>query len=148
MPEQRLKPTPQWTPTAAAGWKAGVISTVLALAANLAALAVATAAGAEMVVQPAGATETLAVGALLVIVTTVVPLALGTILLVVRRWRGPKAWRALAAVGLTIGIVTVVGPLTTTASAGTKTALAFMHVATGVIWFLVVRRAAAQERPT
>lgn len=148
MTEQQLKPAAPWALPAATGWKAGVISTVLALAANLATLAVATAAGAEMMVQPAGATEAMAVGAWLVIVTTVVPLALGTVLLVLLRARGPKGWRLLASVGLAIGILTVVMPLTTTASAGTKTALAFMHVATGLIWYLVVRRAAAQEPPT
>ncbi|MBA3719832.1 MAG: DUF6069 family protein [Actinomycetota bacterium] len=147
MTEQQLEPAPPWTLPAATGWKAGVISTVLALAANLAALAVATVAGAKMVVQPAGATEAMTVGAWLAIVTTVVPLALGTVLLVLLRARGPKGWRMLASVGLAIGILTVVMPLTTTASAGTKTALAFMHVATGLIWYLVVRRAAAQEPP-
>lgn len=148
MSEQQLESSPPRTLPAATGWKAGAISTVLALTANLAALAVATAAGAEMMVRPAGTTETLTVGALLVIATTVVPLTLGTILLVIRRGRGPRAWRALAVVGLAIGLITVIGPLTTTASAGTKTALAFMHVATGVIWFLAVRRAATQDRPT
>ena len=123
-------------------WQAGLTSTAVAAATNLGVLAVARLAGADMVVQPQSTDQAITVGAGSVVVMTVVPLLLATLLLLpLRRW-GPAAWRALALGGLVIGVATVVMPFTVSAAAGTASGLALMHVVAGVVWFVAVRRAA------
>jgi len=74
---------------------------------------------------------------------TVVPLIVGGLLLAALGRRGAGAWNVLAWVGLALGVVSVVAPLDAAVETSTGVALALMHVATGVTWFLVVRREAA-----
>lgn len=137
-PSTSERTSPVFTPSAGYTWRTGVISMGIALAANLAVLVVALLAGAEMV-----AAQT-SIGAIFVALNTVGPLLIATlVLLPLRRW-GARAWRALATTGLTIGLVTSPAPFTVPAEDSTRIALAAMHVITGVIWFLVVRRAAAR----
>jgi Family of unknown function (DUF6069) len=103
-------------------------------------------AGADMNVQPPGSTSALAIGPELVVVTAIVPLVPATLLLAAVRRRGPKGWRLLATTGLAVGVVSAAGPLLSTATPGTKAVLVSMHVVTGLIWFVLVRRA-ARTRP-
>ena len=127
-----------FTPSAGRTWRTGLTSICIALAANLAVLAVAVLAGAEMV-----AAQT-SIGVFLVSVNTVVPQLVATlVLLPLRRW-GARAWRVLATTGLAIGLVSSPAPFTVSAEDPTRAALAAMHVITGVVWFLVVRRAVAR----
>lgn len=130
-------------PTVGATALAGAGSAIAALAGNLAVLGIATLAGADMIAQPSNQLP-LHVGVVLVTTTTVVPLLAATALLLpARRWAA-RGWRALAVTGLVLGVGSVVLPLTVQAETGTRLALAVMHVITGVVWFLVVRRAAAR----
>ncbi len=128
--------------TAARGWRTGGLAIAVALAGNLIAFAVASVAGAGMTVQPLGASEAMNIRPGLVIVTTASPLLGATVLLVLVRRLGERAWRVLAAVGLVLGVLTIAMPLTVTASTGTQVALGSMHVLTGLVWFVLVRRAA------
>lgn len=129
---------PAFTPSAGRTWCTGLTSIGIALAANLAVLAAALLAGAEMV-----AAQT-SIGVLFVAVNTVLPLLVATlVLLPLRRW-GARAWRVLATTGLAIGLLSSPAPYTVSAEDLTRAALAVMHLITGVVWFLVVRRAVAQ----
>ncbi len=137
-PSTSERTSPMSTPSAGRTWGTGLTSIGIALAANLAVLAVALQAGAEMV-----AAQT-SIGVFFVAVNTVVPLLIATlVLLPLRRW-GARAWQVLATTGLVIGLVSSPAPFTVSAEDLTRAALAAMHVITGVVWFLVVRRAAAR----
>ncbi len=130
--------SPAFAPSAGRTWRTGLTSIVIALAANLAVLAVAVLAGAEMVAAK------MSINAFFVAVNTVVPLLIATlVLLPLRRW-GARAWRVLATTGLAIGLVSSAAPFTVSAEDLTRASLAAMHVITGVVWFLLVRRAAAR----
>jgi hypothetical protein len=118
-----------------------VTSIGIALAANLAVLGVALLAGAEMVAAKTS------IGVFFVAANTVVPLLVATlILLPLRRW-GARAWRVLATTGLVIGLVSSPAPFTVSAENSTRAALTVMHLITGVVWFLIVRRAAVRGGP-
>ena len=108
------------------------IGIVVALAANLVAYAVASAAGATWMAngQP--------VNAILVVVATVVPMAIGGVItwLLARRW--VKATATMAWVGLAFAVISVPGPLWGSDDAPTRFSLAAMHVTTGIIWFFAV----------
>ncbi len=137
-PSTSERTSPAFTPSAGRTWGTGLTSIGIALAANLAVLAVALQAGAEMV-----AAQT-SIGVFFVAANTVVPLLVATlVLLPLRRW-GARAWRVLATTGLVIGLVSSPAPFTVSAEDLTRAALAAMHVITGVVWFLVVRRAPAR----
>lgn len=117
------------------------VLTVLATAAllNLLIWAAARLAGVELEVGRSGA-ELMSVGPVMVVLTTAVAVLVGGLALYVSalRWSRPHA--VLGWVGLAIGVLTVVLPLTAVASAGTRGALAVMHIATGVVWWLGLQR--------
>ena len=137
-PQTSVRSTPAFTPSVGRTWRTGLTSIGIALAANLAVLAVAVLAGADMVAAQ------MSIGAFFVAMNTVVPLLIATlVLLPLRRW-GARAWRVLATTGLAIGLVSSAAPFTVSAEDLTRAALAAMHVITGVVWFLLVRRAAAR----
>ena len=129
---------------AAAGWRAGALTGAVALAANLTVLVAGNLAGADMSVLQPGADEAMTVGPVQVVATSLLPVALATGVLVAVRRRAPAAWRFLATAGLVVGVLSIVMPLAVTATGGTKATLAVMHLVTGAVWFLVVRRAAGQ----
>ena len=131
-------------PSAASTWRTGAASAAAALAGNAVLLVVARAAGADLLVRRALGEPAQGVGLGAVAVMTLAPVLLATlVLLLVRRW-GARAWRALAVVGLVVALVTVPAPFTVLADTSTRVALALMHVVAGVAWFVVVRRAAAR----
>lgn len=133
------------SPSAWSAWRTGGLSALVALVANLVVLVTGTAAGAEMSVLAAGAGQPMTVNAAMVVATTLLPLLLATGVLVLVHRRGARAWRLLASAGLVVGVVTVVMPLSLTATVGTKAVLALMHVITGLVWFVLVRRAAGAQ---
>lgn len=135
------------TPDRAVAWNAGGTALIVALALNLATLVVAKIVGVEMAVRPSGAAAAMEINGWLVFATTVVPLLVASVLLYLTRQHRPRAWQVLAMVGLAIGVLTVAMPLSATATAGTKVALTLMHLATGIVWFVVVRRAATEAAP-
>ncbi|NAZ76318.1 hypothetical protein GTQ99_12975 [Kineococcus sp. T13] len=125
----------------AAVLRVGALAAGCALVANLLALLVGRLAGADMVVgRPGSAGQE--VGPAPVVVATLVGLAAGTVLLLVLRARGARAWTAVAVAGLVAGVVTTAAPLSMDAGTTTRVTLAAMHVLTGLAWFVVVRRAA------
>ena len=108
------------------------IGIVVAIAANLAVYAVASAAGATWIANGQQ------VNPLLVVVATIIPMVIGGAItwLLARRW--VKATAAMAWVGLVFAVVSVPGPLLGSDDAPTRFALAAMHVITGIIWFFAV----------
>jgi hypothetical protein len=56
--------------------------------------------------------------------------------------RGARAWQLLAAAGLAFGLITIVTPVLATATVATTMILATIHVITGLVWFILVWRAA------
>ncbi len=139
-PATSERTSPAFTPSTGHTWGTGLTSIGIALAANLTVLAVALLTGADMVAAQ------MSIGAFFVAMNTVVPLLIATlVLLPLRRW-GAGAWRVLATTGLAIGLLSSPAPFTVSAENSTRAALAAMHVITGVVWFLIVRRAAARAR--
>jgi hypothetical protein len=135
---------PSTAPLVACAARAGATSAGVAIAVNLAALGVATLAGADMVVRVSVSQPAMHISGPVVAVTVLVPVLAGTLLLIpARRW-GARGWRALATAGLALGVLSVVTPLAVEAASGTRLALASMHLISGVTWFLVVRRAATR----
>lgn len=132
-------------PSASRAWRIGLTSIAIALVGNLAILAAARLTGAEMEVPYNEAAETMTVGIGSAALMTVAPTLLATLLLVGLRRRGTGAWRALATIGLVIGLVTTPAPFTVLAAGDTRAALVLMHVVTGAVWFVIVRRAAARS---
>lgn len=126
--------------TSGGAWRTGMVAGGIALVVNLAVLAMAGFAGADMSAQPPGQ-DAMAVGVAMVAALTAVPVLLGSALLVALRGRGGKAWRILALLGLIVGVTTAPAPFTVEAEGATRVALASMHVITGLVWFVVVRRA-------
>lgn len=106
---------------------------------NLVVFAVARALGADFdIVRPDGVGFT--VGVVAVLAMTIGSLLAGGVALAVAgRW-GRRGWDVVAWTGLALGVLTVVMPLTGAASPGTKAGLASMHLLTGLVWFLLLRR--------
>lgn len=124
------------------GWRAGLIASAAALAANIALLYTARGLGADMAVRPAETEAAMTIGIGTVVLMTLLPMLFATLLLLpLRRW-GPRAWHLLAAAGLAIAVVTVPAPFTMLAQTGTQVSLACMHLTAGIAWFVLVRRAA------
>ena len=128
-------------PSARTAWRIGALIAGLAAAVNLVVLALGRIAGADMNVQPAGAPTAMTIGIGLVVVTTVLPVLVGTLLLIAVRGRGGPAWRFLAAAGLVFGLASVAMPVLATATAATTTTLGSMHVVAALAWFVLVWRA-------
>lgn len=125
----------------ALAWGTGGSALLVAIAVNLVALVVARIAGAEMLVSPSGG-EAMEINGWLVFATTVVPLLIASVLLYLARRHRPRSWQVLAVVGLAVAVLTTAMPLSATATTGTKTALVLMHLLTGLVWFVLVMRAA------
>ena len=120
--------------------RTGATGIVVALVANLLILLVGRSAGADMVIGPGDSAQT--VGVLPVVITTLVGFVAGTLLLLVIRNRGRRAWNFVALAGLVLGIGSVAAPLSMTAESATHVTLAAMHIVTSLVWFFAVRRGA------
>jgi hypothetical protein len=129
----------------ALAWRTGAWSAGIAIIINLIVLGLGRLAGADMSVQPPGSPAPMIIGVVQVVATVLVPLLVATLLLMAVRGRGARAWRILAAVGLAVGLITVAMPVLATATAATTTVLATMHVVTGLVWFVLVWRAARRQ---
>lgn len=124
------------------GWRTGGLAVAASLAGNVIVWAVTSVAGADMMVRPTGAAEPMKVNVGWVVASTALPLLVATVLMVLLRHRGAATWRMLAWVGLCIGVLTIVMPLTATTTVDTRVALTSMHLITGLVWFTSVRHAA------
>ncbi len=117
--------------------RAGIVAGA-ALIVNLLILTLARLFGADMLVDQGG--EGIEIGYLPVAISSVAPVVVGGLLLLVAR-RHPKGLRLMAAIGLVVALVSVVAPVLAALGVGTAVALSLMHVVVGVIWFVVLRRA-------
>ncbi len=122
------------------GWRTGLTAGVIAVGLNLAVLAIARIGGANMSARPSGQ-EAMTVGVLMIVAVTLVPVLIGSGFLAMLARRGTRSWWKLAIAGLVIGVVTAPASLTVEAESSTRAALAAMHLITGCVWFVVVRRA-------
>lgn len=122
-PGVRSIPLTRTVPVAAAG--AAVV--------NLGLLALGHAIGAAMVADGN------ALSPFAVVIATLIGLALGVVPLVLVARGRPRRVRALAGVGLAVGVVTVALPLLLVADGATAAVLAAMHVAAGAAWFVALR---------
>ncbi|SDI09105.1 hypothetical protein SAMN05192558_101670 [Actinokineospora alba] len=122
----------------------GGLATIAAGLGNLLALVIGRLAGADMSVLQPGATEAIEIGVVIVALGTVVPFALGTATLALTTRWGRRGWTAVAWLGLAVGLLTTVSPFTVEASTSTSATLAAMHVVSGVVWFVLVRRSSSQ----
>lgn len=118
-------------------------ATAVALAVNLALLALGRAAGASFAVpdrRQAG--ELMEVGAWAVALSTLLPLAVGlaAAALLTRRW--PRASRALQAAGVVITLASLGMPLSVDTDASTRLLLAAMHLIVGGAYVVALRRGA------
>lgn len=135
-----------FSPSAGHTFRTGLTSVAIAVALNLVVYGAARLAGADMLMQRSEAEPAMEIGIGPVATLTAVPMLLATLLLLlVRRW-GARAWTVLAITGLVVGIVTVPLPFTVIAEGSTRVGLALMHVVAGAVWFIVVRRGTADRR--
>jgi hypothetical protein len=140
---------PTVPPRAASISRHGIATALAATILNSALWGLGRLLGVDFVVVPRGSApadaQTISVG--IIAVMTIVPVLLGSGLLAATRGASDRWWPRLAPAGLAVGIVTLAMPLAATASVGTKALLAAMHLVTGVIWFVQVRRAITGGRP-
>ncbi|MGP3683377.1 DUF6069 family protein [Streptomyces sp. IBSNAI002] len=111
-------------------WKALVTGAVGAVVVNLIVLAVAKLAGASLIVVDSGQEHPITVGG--VISASVIPLVVGMgAALLLAQWK-PVFLRIAQYVGGGLALLSVAGPLSSSADGGTVAALALMHLTLGV----------------
>lgn len=133
------------SPIVARAWRVGLSAGTAALGVNLGVLFLARGLGTDMLLRVAISEPAVAIGVVTVTCTTLAPLLVATLLLLLLRPWGTRAWRVLAAIGMVFAVVTVAAPFTVDASRDTQMALACMHLAAGAAWFITVRRATVGE---
>ena len=111
-------------------WQASAAGAVAAAVGNLVIFLIGLAAGASFVVMDRGELHQVTAGE--VIVATVPPLVVGTVLaaLLARWW--PGVLRLAQVIGGTLALLTAAGPIMADTDGGTRLALALMHVVLGV----------------
>ncbi|QBI18806.1 hypothetical protein ER308_04085 [Egibacter rhizosphaerae] len=116
--------------------RAATVGAVAATVVNVALWGIGRVAGASFVVDPGLGEPNLEVGVIKVILTTLVPFAVGAALLALAaRWS--RRWVAvLAVVAGVFAVVSAVGPLDGGHDTGTGVLLATMHVTTGAAFVL------------
>ena len=118
------------------------VAALLALIGSATIWTVATMLGADFEVAPSPSSA-MHIGIATVTAVTVVAVLLGGLALGVSAPRWPQAATVLARLGLAIGAVSMIMPLTVHAEPGTKIALMSMHLLTGIVWWLALHH---QER--
>lgn len=111
-------------------WQASAAGAVAATVANLVILLIGRAAGASfVVVDGANLHEVATTG---VIIATVPPLVVGTVLAALLAHWWPPIIRVAQVIGGALALLTVAGPLMADTDGGTRLALALMHVVLAV----------------
>ncbi|MFB7718681.1 DUF6069 family protein [Nocardia sp. NPDC056100] len=126
-------------------WRTGVFAFATAAITDLVIFGIAKLAGADMVVTPRGG-RTMTVGIGVIVSALFVAIAIATLALRFLTAHGESRRRALAAGGLAVGLISIALVLTAGATVETKIALASMHTAAGLIWFIAVWRPTAPGR--
>lgn len=112
------------------------VAAVAAFAANLIVFWIASAADVSFDVdspQP--------IGALTVAMFTIIPIALGALVVALIARRAPGFQRFAAWAGLVFALVTTAGSFSAAGDTATALTLSVMHVVVGVAWFFAVRPA-------
>lgn len=119
-----------------------VRTAVIALVANVIVHTLATVAGIQTVLTPPGAAP-VTVAPFAVVTMTIIPVVVGGLLLVLASRVSPGALRSLPWLGLFVGLGSTVMPLSMGGALDARLVLAALHVITGVVWFVSVRRVQA-----
>lgn len=127
-------------------WRTAVTAGLAISATNLVVLWLGHRLGADMQVARSTGEVGTQVGVGSVVLMSLAPMILGWLALRLAARRGVRAWRGVAWLGLALGLLTVPMPVSVTATTGTSTTLASMHVVAGLVWFAAVRRSAFVPR--
>src|SRR5690242_4945288 len=120
------------------GWLRSPIGAILgATAAAIAIWAIASAAGAQLIVN-AGSGEPIKITVVNVALAALVGTLAGWFLLVMLRGFTPKARRVWTIAALTTAMLSLASPLSVSASAGTKVSLVAMHLAVATVLIIVL----------
>lgn len=116
-------------------WRAGLIATGIAVAANLVLFLIAEAADVSFLVEiPNRGLQEIA--PLSVVLFTAVPMALGTGVAAFAAPRMPHGLRAVQIAGAALAVASLAAPLSLDAPTATKLILGAMHVAAGAAFVL------------
>jgi hypothetical protein len=116
------------------------VGIVIAIVLNLVVYAIGASAGATWIANDQS------VSWFLVIIATAAAMVIGGVITaLLARWRR-GAIRAMAWIGLAIGVVTVPAPILGAGDTATGIGLASMHVLTAVVWFFAIRPSVVDAR--
>ena len=121
-------------------WTAGLAATGAVVLADLAVRAVGVVAGVDFTVHPDG--STMEVGAGLVAAFAAAAVLLGTVLARLLVRRGRRGLRAAQAIGAAVALLSLLLPLTVSATTGTRLLLAVMHLVAGAAYVIALQIAA------
>ncbi len=128
-------------------WTAGLAATGAAVVADLAVHTAGTGAGVDFTVHPDG--STMEVGAGMIAAFAAVAMLLGTVLARLLARRGRHGLRAAQVIGAVIAVVSLLLPLTVSATLGTRLLLAVMHLVAGAAYVIALQIATRNaEAPT
>jgi hypothetical protein len=114
-------------------WIRGLIAAAVAAVVNVVIHLIASAAGADMLVDTQG--TAMAVTPAVVLIATVFPTALGGVVVWLLARRMPHARVVFAWAGLIVGVTTIAVPLLSAPAITTGLSLASMHIVAGAVWF-------------
>lgn len=137
---QQTEPRPE-TPRSRAVWRAGLAAAGIAAAANLAVFALTQAAGTQFRVRFPGHQAATSVAAGDVLGASLGALAIGTAVTALWLCRFRHGLAAAQVTGAVIALLSLATPLSVHASAGTKAALAAMHLIAGTAFVAAMGRA-------
>jgi len=119
-------------------WRSGLVATGIAAATNLAIYLAGRAGGVDFVGRLSPDADLTEVVAGHVLVTTIIPLLLGTAVAVLIRRRGHGLGLVRLA-GAAVAVLSLAGPISLDADPGTKVLLAAMHLVAGAAFVAILR---------
>jgi hypothetical protein len=124
---------------------AAAVGALAALGINLALWGIGQAAGASFVVDPGLGDSNLEVGGLKVVATTLLPFAVGALLLALAARRSRSWTNRVGVAGVAFAVASAAGPLDGGHDTATGVLLATMHLTTGAAFLLVAMRIRGRE---
>lgn len=118
--------------------RAGLAAAAGAAVANVLIHAVASAGGASFLVRFGGDEAPFEIGALQVGLTTLLPVAVATLIALLAARRSPVTVRGVQGLAVAVTLVSLGGPLSLEAETGAAAALATMHLVTGAAFIAAV----------
>ncbi len=132
------------TTVAPPAWIRGLIAAAAAAVVNLVIRLLASAAGADMLVDAQGTATAVTPAA--VFIATTLPIVLGAVVVGLLARRTPRARVVFAWVGLILGVATIPVPLLSAHDIATGLSLAPMHIVAGAVWFAAMMLGAKKTR--